>query len=120
MDSKLTDRTIATQFNQAIGTLQYMSPEQTEAGIRRVDTRTDIYSLGIVLYELLTGTTPIRRDSIAELSLDKVLTLIREEEYPRPSVRLKNSNDSHSISGCLLYTSPSPRDLSTSRMPSSA
>lgn len=99
MDSKLTDRTIATQFNQAIGTLQYMSPEQTEAGIRRVDTRTDIYSLGIVLYELLTGTTPIRRDSIAELSLDKVLTLIREEEYPRPSVRLKNSNDSHSISG---------------------
>ena len=64
-DQRLTERTIFTQLGQIVGTLEYMSPEQAEIGALDIDTRTDIYSLGIVLYELLTGSTPLERSQAA-------------------------------------------------------
>jgi serine/threonine protein kinase len=86
--SKLTDRSLFTEFGHVVGTLQYMSPEQAELVQFDIDTRTDIYSLGIMLYELLTGHTPIARDVLNQHSLLKVLELIRESETLTPSAHL--------------------------------
>ncbi|MEM1067896.1 MAG: serine hydrolase, partial [Planctomycetota bacterium] len=85
---KLTDKTVFTEFGQVVGTVQYMSPEQAEMSHLDIDTRTDIYSLGVILYELLTGSTPIDPEFVETRALMKVLTTIREQEPPRPSVRL--------------------------------
>jgi serine/threonine protein kinase len=85
---RLTDRTLFTEFRQFIGTPEYMSPEQTLGTGADVDTRSDIYSLGVVLYELLTGTTPLDRESLRSASLGDMQRLIRETETPRPSTRL--------------------------------
>ena len=89
----LTDRTMFTEFGQIVGTLQYMSPEQAEMNQLDVDTRTDIYSLGVMLYELLIGSTPLDNDTMKEQALLKVLELIREREPPTPSSRLSKSGD---------------------------
>ncbi|MFT7633170.1 MAG: serine/threonine protein kinase [Mariniblastus sp.] len=86
--SQLTDITMFTQFGQIIGTLEYMSPEQSQMNHLEVDTRTDIYSLGVLLYELLTGTAPFDRKRMRSVALDHVLKIIREEEPPKPSLRL--------------------------------
>jgi serine/threonine protein kinase len=91
IDQRLTERTLFTQFGVLVGTLQYMSPEQAEMNALGVDTRSDIYSLGVLLYELLTGTTPLQRERLHEAALDEVLRVIREEEPPRPSLRLSSS-----------------------------
>jgi serine/threonine protein kinase/tetratricopeptide (TPR) repeat protein len=88
---KLTERTLETQFGSVIGTVQYMSPEQAEPGQADVDTRSDIYSLGVILYELLTGTTPLQPARGAGL-LD-LLRAVRESEPPRPSTRLGTSGE---------------------------
>jgi WD40 repeat protein/serine/threonine protein kinase len=85
---KLTERTLFTEVGAVVGTLQYMSPEQAEPNNLDVDTRSDVYALGVLLYELLTGTTPLARGRLREVTLLEVLRLIREEEPPRPSVRL--------------------------------
>jgi tetratricopeptide (TPR) repeat protein/serine/threonine protein kinase/WD40 repeat protein len=85
---KLTDRTLYTEFGAVVGTFEYMSPEQAELNQLDVDTRSDIYSLGVLLYELLTGTTPLERSRVKEAALLEVLRLIREEEPPKPSTRL--------------------------------
>ena len=90
---KLTDKTLFTEFGKVVGTLQYMSPEQAEMSTMDVDTRTDIYSLGVMLYELLTGTTPLEQDSLTKNALLEVLAIIRETEPPVPSVRLSASGD---------------------------
>ncbi len=86
---RLTDGTLFTQFEQMIGTPLYMSPEQSEMTSLDVDTRSDIYSLGVLLYELLTGRTPIDTATMAKAGMDEVRRLIREVDPPRPSARLK-------------------------------
>src|SRR5262249_17836524 len=85
--------TLFTQFGVLVGTFEYMSPEQAEMNALGVDTRSDIYSLGVLLYELLTGTTPLQQERLREAALDKLVRWIKEEEPPRPSVRLSTSNN---------------------------
>ena len=82
---RLTDQTLYTEFGAVVGTLEYMSPEQAELNQLDIDTRSDIYSLGVLLYELLTGTTPLERKRLKEAAFLEVLRVIREEESPRPS-----------------------------------
>jgi serine/threonine protein kinase len=84
----LTERTLFTHFAQMVGTPLYMSPEQAEMSGLDVDTRSDVYSLGVLLYELLTGTTPFEGDTLRRVGLDEMRRLIREEEPPTPSQRL--------------------------------
>jgi serine/threonine protein kinase len=88
---KLTERTMFTEFGQLVGTLEYMSPEQAKFNALDIDTRTDIYSLGVLLYELLTGSTPLDRKRLHQAGLDEVLRMIREEEPPKPSTRLRTT-----------------------------
>lgn len=84
----LTDKTLFTQFNQMIGTPAYMSPEQAGLGSLDVDTRTDIYAMGVLLYELLTGRTPFDPQKLREAGYEAMLKTIREVEPPKPSTRL--------------------------------
>jgi eukaryotic-like serine/threonine-protein kinase len=84
----LTEKTIYTRFAQMIGTPLYMSPEQAQMSGVDVDTRSDVYSLGVLLYELLTGTTPFDRERFRTAAFDEIRRIIREEEPPRPSTRL--------------------------------
>src|SRR5437588_10492624 len=91
MEQKLTERTLFTQYGCMVGTLEYMSPEQAEMSALGVDTRSDIFSLGVLLYELLTGSTPLSRKRVREAAFGEVLRMIREEEAPKPSTRLSES-----------------------------
>jgi len=84
----LTDKTLVTGFAQMIGTPLYMSPEQVEMSGQDADTRTDIYALGVLLYELLTGTTPFDKERLKEASYDEIRRIIREEEPAKPSTRM--------------------------------
>jgi serine/threonine protein kinase len=93
IEQRLTERTLFTQFGALVGTFEYMSPEQAEMNAFGVDTRSDIYALGVLLYELLTGTTPLERQRLRAAALDELVRLIREEEAPRPSQRLSSSNN---------------------------
>jgi tetratricopeptide (TPR) repeat protein len=90
----LTDKTLFTGFAQMIGTPLYMSPEQAGQSSLDIDTRSDIYSLGVLLYELLTGTTPLSKDRLKQAAFDEIRRIIREEEPPKPSTRLSDSKDS--------------------------
>jgi WD40 repeat protein/serine/threonine protein kinase len=85
---QLTERTLFTAFAQLVGTPLYMSPEQAEMSGLDVDTRSDIYSLGVMLYELLTGTTPFDKERLREAAYDEIRRIIRHEEPPKPSTRI--------------------------------
>jgi WD40 repeat protein len=92
-EQKLTDRTLFTQHGTMVGTLEYMSPEQAGMSALGVDTRSDIYSLGVLLYELLTGSTPLTHKRMKEAAHGEILRLIKEEEPPKPSTRLSDSGE---------------------------
>jgi serine/threonine protein kinase/lipopolysaccharide biosynthesis regulator YciM len=93
----LTEKTMFTQFGQIVGTIEYMSPEQAKLNQLDIDTRTDIYSLGVLLYELLSGETPFDKQRLREAAFDEMLRIVREEEPPRPSTRLNTSESLPSI-----------------------
>jgi serine/threonine protein kinase/tetratricopeptide (TPR) repeat protein len=88
--ASLTERTLYTAFHQFIGTPLYMSPEQADLAGIDMDTRSDIYSLGVLLYELLTDTTPFDQDTFRTAGFDEVRRIIREQEPPKPSTRLSS------------------------------
>jgi serine/threonine protein kinase len=88
VSQRLTERTVFTEIGQLIGTPEYMSPEQAEMTGLDIDTRTDVYSLGVLLYELLVGTLPFESDEIRRAGFDAIRKKIREEEPPKPSTRL--------------------------------
>jgi serine/threonine protein kinase len=94
---KLTEQTLYTEFGAIVGTFEYMSPEQAQLDQLDIDTRCDIYSLGVLLYELLTGTTPLERKRLKEVALLELLRLVREEEAPRLSTRLSTEEALPSI-----------------------
>lgn len=109
---RLAEQTIYTQFQQMIGTPLYMSPEQADMTSLDVDTRSDIYSLGVLLYELLTGRTPIDEMTMRKAGLDEMRRMIREVEPPRPSMRIKT------LAGEELTTMAKRRHTEPARLPS--
>ena len=97
---KLTEMSLFTGLGVVVGTPEYMSPEQAQLDNIDIDTRCDVYSLGVLLYELLTGATPLDGKRLKEAALLEVLRLIREEEPPRPSVRLSSTETLPSLAAC--------------------
>ncbi len=106
IEQKLTERTLFTQYGTMVGTLEYMSPEQAEMSAVGVDTRSDIYSLGVLLYELLTGTTPLSQQATQEAAYAEMLRLIRKRSPPKPSTRLSDSGDALASISASRHTEP--------------
>ncbi|MCC6678826.1 MAG: serine/threonine protein kinase [Phycisphaerales bacterium] len=108
--SKLTERTLFTEHRQLIGTPEYMSPEQAEGSLD-IDTRTDVYSLGVLLYELLTGSTPFSGRELRSAAYADIQRIIREVDPPRPSTRL--TQDAGALAAVAARRRTEPRRLGT-------
>jgi serine/threonine protein kinase/WD40 repeat protein len=105
-EQKLTERTLFTQYGTMVGTFEYMSPEQAEMSALGVDTRSDIYSLGVLLYELLTGSTPLSHKRVTEAGYAEILRMIKEEEPQKPSTRLSDSGEALASISANRHTEP--------------
>jgi predicted Ser/Thr protein kinase len=103
---RLTEKTAFTRYGQMVGTPLYMSPEQAEMSGLDVDTRTDIYSLGVLLYELLTGSTPFDKQRFREVAYEQICSIIREEEPPRPSARISTLGEAATTISAHRKTEP--------------
>ena len=100
-------QTLLTEHRQFVGTPQYMSPEQADGNARAIDTRSDVYSLGALLYELLTGIAPFDPQALRTAAYDEVLRTIRETDPPRPSTRVAGAGDASQVSAAFRRTDPS-------------
>jgi hypothetical protein len=109
LNQQLTEKTLFTAYGQMIGTPHYMSPEQAEMSCLDVDTRSDIYSLGVLLYELLTGTTPLEGERLRTAGFAEMQRIIREEEPPKPSTRLSTSGEQ--LTAIAKHRSATPERL---------
>jgi len=94
LHQRLTEESMYTEIGQIVGTLEYMSPEQAELSALDIDTRADVYALGVLLYELLTGSTPLDKKRLRGAAFTEMLRMIKEEEPPKPSTRLTESKES--------------------------
>ena len=99
-DASPNERTLMTGFGAVVGTPEYMSPEQANMNNLDIDTRSDVYSLGVLLYELLTGSTPVDRKSLGKAALLEILRIVREVEAPKPSAKLSTVDTLPSVAAC--------------------
>jgi eukaryotic-like serine/threonine-protein kinase len=110
INQRLTEKTLFTSFRGMIGTPLYMSPEQAAMSGLDVDTRSDVYSLGVLLYELLTGTTPFDKKRLHEVAYDELRRIIREEDPPKPSTKISTLGDT--ATGICAHRRTEPKRLS--------
>jgi len=106
INQQLTEETLFTRFAEMIGTPLYMSPEQAEMSSLDIDTRSDIYSLGVLLYELLTGTTPFDKNRLKKAAYDEIRRIIREEEPAKPSTRISTLGASRTVVAAHRHADP--------------